>query len=193
MTNVGCTGQPRNGKTLKSVELAFRAYKSGYAIISAVRSLKLPHIEFDGNKILDAFERKISIQRAFDIPEGKYTFLFLDEITALGGHARMFSGQSNIVLGFLFMQAGKRRLSLCWTAQLFDSVDKIDRNLTNTTFDCVRIGAEKDPLGFRLHKLRRDGTLGQNGYKWWSIEQARPYFKYYDTEEAINPTFPKKK
>lgn len=193
MTNVGCTGQPRNGKTLKAVELAVRAHKSGYAMISAVKSLKIPHVPFDSNTVYDAFERQISIQKAFNIPEGKYTFIFLDELTALGGHARMFSAQANIVLGFLFMQAGKRRLSLVWTAQLFDSVDKIDRNLTQTTFDCVRIGPERNPIGFRLHKARRDGTKGQDGYKFWTIDQARPFMKYYDTEEPINPTFSKKR
>lgn len=191
MTNIGYTGLPRHGKTLKLVDLTKKCYDQGYKIVSAMTSLdpiKIPFIPFDPNTVLDAYERKISIQEAFGLPPKAYVFLNLDEITTLGGYNRLSLSQLNIILTFLFMQAGKRRFSVGWTAQLWDSVDKNLKPLTQLQINVQRVGPDRNPsffiLEFTFHNSNRSPfKMG------WYAKDFRPAMQLYDTEEPMHPQF----
>lgn len=191
MTNVGLTGMPRHGKTLKLVDLTIKAHRSKYYIITPLKYLKLPKIPYDPNIILDAFERQISIQKAFGIPEGAYIWICADELTALGGFNRSSLSKLNIIINFLFMQAAKRRISIGWTAQIWKSVDKNERKLTSLNIDCVRFGTQWSPSMFLLKYTYKDRKLPPF-YRRWEPVDFRPVMKYFDTEEPINPSFLKK-
>lgn len=183
---------PRHGKTAKLVDLTRIAYLSGYKIISAMTTLKIPFIPFNPDLILQAFERKMSIQETFGLQPKDKIFLNLDEITTLGGYNRMSLTQLNIITTFLFMQAGKRRISVGWTAQLWDSVDKNLKPLTSLEINCIRIGPQWNPTMFVLKYIYHDRKI-PIFTKIWHPEQFHKTFQLYDTEEPMNPHFMRKK
>lgn len=192
MTNIGYTGLPRHGKSLKLVDLTKKAFDAKYKIISAMLSLKIDFIPFDPNKVLQAYKDKISVQEAFGLHEKDYVFLNLDEITTLGGYNRMSLSQLNIILTFLFMQAGKRRFSVGWTAQLWDSVDKNLKPLTNLEVNVTRVGHDRDPKYFVLKHTWHD-RKAPSFTKLWGPKDFRPVMQLYDTEEPMHPQFMDKK
>lgn len=181
MTDIIFAGQRGSGKTLRMVKLLVLAHKSGYKIVTNLKLVGIPYIAFDINVIYKAINEDLDLNQIYG---SEKIAMGLDEITILGDSRKSLSTE-NIVLTYLFMQSRKRHIEIIGTLQVMKRLDDTLRRIIQTKVKCRRIGPKDNPKEFIL-KYKSNET-GRIWFKRWPASDAKQYFKFYDTDQPINP------
>ena len=112
----------------------------------------------------------------------------IDEITVMMD-CRVSSSKHNLLMGYLVLQSRKRDIDIYYTTQSLDLVDyKRLVKYTNYIVSCSKF--END----ELDNYRRYDFFDVYNEKMTSkVMDIRPYYKYYDTNQIIEPLIQWKK
>jgi len=152
------------GKTLLAVYLCYKAYtKFNYPIFSNIK-LNFPYKPISIDNILNAKLKK--------------GIVLLDEAYAYV-ESRASSRKINRIFSYILFQSRKRQLHFILTAQLYSTIDKRFRELS----DLVIIALEPDNYSFNYF------ITDNQRFKFFKFpkSEAEKYYKLYDTREIVIP------
>lgn len=187
VTDIIFAGKRGHGKTLRVIYLTYLAYKSGYKIVTNLKLTGIPYTPFDINTIYKAIQENLDLNEIYG---SRKICMALDEITTLGDSRKSLSTE-NIVLTYLFMQSRKHGIEIFGTLQVFKRLDDTIRRMVEFKVKCKRIGPKNAPRLFAYKYVNQE--TGQKFWKKWPASEATKYYKFYDTNQPINPQFLNKK
>lgn len=178
---IGIEGNIGSGKTLYAVRCAKLDSDKGIKIVTNLKLTGIPYENFD----IDQFLNNESSETL------KNATVILDEITVYMD-CRLGSSKQNLLMGYLVLQSRKRGLNIIYTTQDLDLVDY--KRLVKYT----NIVVYAQPLYVR----NMEGVIvEQDDYRNYTLVDLRkrhdnitqfnmkisPYYKYYDTDQIIEP------
>ena len=156
---------------------------SGKSFLLSYLSTKFKGIIYSNFKLNIDNYRELSINDLLDLNRLDKGNIFLDEIYTWM-ESRTSGNALNILTSYLIFQKRKRLLDIYITAQLFSSVDKRIRYLSNIIILCKpRINFKVD--NFNYIYFNRDTNISTSFMIPYKI--ALKYFDNYDTYEIIEP------
>ena len=164
----GIVGLPGSGKTYKATKDALKHIKKGIPVYS-------------NYKILGA--RKY--ESLLDILAVRRGFIVVDEINLLAP-ARYFDSFPP-ELAYFWAQSRKFGLTICYTSQAIERVDKIIREITNYCYQMKAFGPlywykEYQPLEL----VQSTGLVGSKGMRGGGVGYFdKKVYSFYDTFESI--------
>lgn len=178
---MGIEGAIGSGKTVFAVRSAFKDSQNGIKIITNLKLSGIPYEPFDIDQFLNN-EASEKLRNATVI---------LDEITVYMD-CRLGSSKQNLLMGYLVLQSRKRGLTIIYTTQDLDLVDyKRLVKYTNIVVYAQPIytknleGRTEEMENYRNYTIidmrKRHDNITQLNMK------ISPYFKYYDTDQIIEP------
>lgn len=184
---LGFLGQPRSGKTLLMTAWLKKFYKAGYKVISNYY-LSFPFEPFS-IEVIDAMVNddtfNLKYNNLSDYYKANKIVIAIDEI-ASQMDSRTAMRKENVLLSYMLMQAGKRDITVMWTAQLPHSVDKRLKDLTEfITFSERSTSKDRTLLGFSYRQI-------DMYHKTWKsfflpLNQATKLYPLYNTKERVRP------
>lgn len=180
---VGIFGLQGEGKTATLVEWLNSHYEAGYTIVTNVTSLRLPHREAKYETIKDANERNIPLPTLYGVQK---IALGIDEILRWMG-ARGSMSEQNKVLSEFISQLAKNSITLAYTAQLERMPDIMLEEQTNHKISTEKLAFKQDGIQYILgfEQTWTDNKDGSQDTRFWSVEQAEPFFELYLRKEQI--------
>ena len=168
---LGCEGIRGSGKTLFATYLTLHAQE--------VLGAKVFH-----NGAL-SFGEYIPVEDLISLGDRlRNAIIFLDEIQTLQDSYRASSTMSYLFTQML-MQLRKRKIVIIWTSQNIRQLNS--RLLWQTDFLCKTKFDKKNNILF--WEMTSQGTVAPYGMKKIGrVWRANRFFKYYDTEQLIDPT-----
>ena len=164
----GIVGLPGSGKTYKATKDALKYIRQGIPVYS-------------NYKILGA--RKY--ESLLDILEVRRGFIVVDEINLLAP-ARYFDSFPP-ELAYFWSQSRKFGLTICFTSQAIERVDKIIREITNYVYQMKSFGKlywykERQPLEL----IQSTGKVDTKGIKGGGLGIFdKKVYSFYDTFESV--------
>lgn len=172
MGNIG------SGKTLYLVRCLKQDADNGRNIYTNLKLNGIKHKDFD----IDEFLSGKSNKNLFNATVG------LDEITVMMD-CRLGSSKQNLLMGYLVLQSRKRNIDIYYTTQSLDLVD-YKRLVKYTSYI---VFAEKFPNdNIEDHRIYSFFDNYKETFKQKYMD-IRPYYKYYDTNQIIEPLIKWKK
>ena len=169
---IGIEGNVGTGKTLYLVRCLKKDHDNGRPIYTNLKLKNIPYKPFDIDKFLSGESDKELYNATIGI----------DEITVYMD-CRVSSSKHNLLMGYLVLQSRKRDIDIYYTTQSLDLVDyKRLVKYTNYIVSCDKFEDEK------LENYRKYQFF--DVYHETSTEKAMditPYYKYYDTNQIIEP------
>lgn|GEM_PF-2112380 len=184
---IGIEGNIGSGKTIYAVRCAKRDSDRNIKIVTNLELTNIPYEKFDIEQFLNNDYSKTL----------KNATVILDEITVYMD-CRLGSSKQNLLMGYLVLQSRKRGLNIIYTTQDLDLVDY--KRLVKYT----NIVVYAQPI----YVKNPDGkVIEQDDYRNYTIVDLRkrkdnitqfnmkisPYYKYYDTDQIIEPLVKLKK
>lgn len=178
---IGIEGNIGSGKTVYAVRCAKLDSDRGLKIVTNLTLQNIPYETFDIEKFLNNEESE----------KLKNATVILDEITVYMD-CRLGSSKQNLLMGYLVLQSRKRGLNIIYTTQNLDLVDY--KRLVKYT----NIVVYAQPV----YITDNDGKIKElEHYRHYTIVDLRkyrdnitqihlkisPYYKYYDTDQIIEP------
>jgi len=175
MGNIG------SGKTLSMTRFGYVHYLKGYKVFANY------HLEFPHEKVTPEFLEQI-VKGEVDLT-GNNIFL-LDEIQ-MYIDSRSSANKRNRIISYFIMQIRKKKIILCFTAQMEHTIDKRLRELCQNKIECsivdVKVKKEDGTLG--VIKVSHNKHYVNDGYGMKELGNnyylSQTWFKYYDTSELI--------
>lgn len=184
---IGIEGNIGSGKTLYAVRCALIDSKSDKKIITNLKLTGIPYEDF----IIENF-----LNNEYNETLRNCT-LILDEITVYMD-CRLGSSKQNLLMGYLVLQSRKRGIDIYYTTQDLNLVDY------NRLVKYTNIVVYAQEI---YQKNKDDKTKSVDDYRNYTIVDLRkkrenitqfnlkisPYYKYYDTDQIIEPMVKMKK
>lgn len=169
---IGIEGNVGTGKTLYLVRCLLKDHLNGRPIHTNLKLKGIPYTYFD----IDEFLSGDNNDKLHNATIG------LDEITVMMD-CRVGSSKQNLLMGYLVLQSRKRDIDIYYTTQSLDLVDyKRLVKYTNYIVMCSNINNE-DMDDYRMYSF-----FDVYNEKFTSkIMDITPYYKYYDTNQIIEP------
>jgi hypothetical protein len=151
------------GKTLLAVYLCYKFHTLGYPIFSNIK-LHFPYKPISIDNILNA-----KLKKGIVLLDEAYAYL----------EARTSMRKINRILSYILFQSRKRELHFILTEQLYSTLDKRFRDLS----DILVIALEPDKEYFNYF------ITDNQRYKFFKFpkKEAEKYYKLYDTREIVIP------
>lgn len=178
---IGIEGDIGSGKTLYGVRCLKKDSDKGLKIVTNLKLNNIPYEPFDIDKFLNNEESE----------KLKNATVLLDEITVYMD-CRLGSSKQNLLMGYLVLQSRKRGLNIIYTTQNLDLVDyKRLVKYTNIVVYAQELFTQNpDGKIVSVPNMRNYTIVDLRRHKQ-NITQLtmdiRPYFKYYDTDQIIEP------
>lgn len=184
---IGFLGQPRSGKTLLMTYWLRQFYLAGYTVVSNYH-LSFPFEPFDID-VIDHLINNEAFQKQYknlsEYYKAERIVIGIDEITAQMD-SRTAMKKENILLSYLLMQAGKRNITIAWTAQLPHAVDKRLRDLTEfITFAEKGKNRAGDIVGYSYKQIDMYHLTTKSFFL--NLKEAAKIYPLYNTAEVVNP------
>lgn len=179
---IAIIGNVGSGKTILEVRYAKKDAENNRKIITNLNLFSIPYEIFKIEEFLNnEYNEKLN-----------NASVFLDEIT-MYMDCRLSGSKQNLLMGYLVLQSRKRGIDIYATMQDLDLIDyKRFVKYLNIVVFCQKVYANiKDNKTIELEHLRNytivelDKT--HNNITQFNMD-IRPYFKYYDTNQIIEPT-----
>lgn len=180
---LGIFGLQGEGKTATLTEWLYNHYKAGWLpVCNFFTTFPAKQAKFEDIKLADAQGIPLS-----SLYQSDHVALAIDEIFRWIP-ARTPTAEANLIVASLFSQLAKQGISLAYTAQLARMPDVLLREQTNYIIESEKVSVKID--GSR-YILGFDQTLtevkdGSQDDRFWSVQQANPYFQMYLRKQAIN-------
>lgn len=151
---------------------------TGKTLLLTYLSTKIKRKIYSNYELIIENYVKLEIESLLNLPNN--IDVFLDEAyTWL--ESRVSGKALNRYLSYILLQSRKRTLDIYCTAQLFSTLDKRFREKADIIIKCEKI---KDK-GYKYH------FFNMNKYSQKVLllpfEKAKKYYKYYDTNEIVEP------
>jgi len=169
---IGIEGNIGTGKTLYLVRCLKQDSDNGKNIYTNLDLKGIKHKNFDIDEFLTGDNNK----ELFNATIG------LDEITVMMD-CRLGSSKQNLLMGYLVLQSRKRNIDIYYTTQSLELVDY--KRLVKYTSYIVFCEKFPDDKLEDFRKYSFFDTYNQTfNQKYMDI---RPFYKYYDTNQIIEP------
>ena len=178
---IGIEGNVGSGKTVYMVRCLKHDSDNGRKIFTNLKLKNIPHETFD----IDKFLSDEHSAELFNATIG------LDEITVYMD-CRLGMSKQNLLMGYLVLQSRKRNLDIYFTTQDLDLVDyKRLVKYTNILLYCQEIyvknaDGQTESLDDYRHYTIIDLRKRSDNITEFQMN-IKPYYKYYDTNQIIEP------
>jgi hypothetical protein len=178
---IGIEGDLGSGKTIYAVKNVLGDYINKRKIISNIKLFNIEYEEFVIEEFLNnEYNEKL-----------RNATVLLDEITVYMD-CRIGSSKQNLLMGYLVLQSRKRGIDIYYTTQSFDLVDyKRLLKYTNLLVHAEEVffiddNNEKQSLdSFRRYTVFDNRKHVNNIFSF--NMRIDPFYKYYDTDEIVEP------
>ena len=165
---ISMIGDRGDGKTLTMTALAYMYHKLGFKIYANFRLINIPY-------------EPITFEKLATFPDDLRDGVVLIDEAHIGADAYQVFRQRVQDITKFTTQLRKRRIILYFSTQIFTTVAKRLRQLTNYIFECNKT----DIKGvIRVNVFDRSMVIN-GGYINTFIMDGRQFFDYYDTNEII--------